>query len=1323
MEGNLVEGTNQPGEPRLARLRGRGYEIMAENPRGNRTHEGRLDRVEELRDVTQLCLWPRENRSIQNIWYDVRRTLTAEEVSHIRKILRVRQRNNVMRFDIFVDDASVAHILARLSRVKDWMKWWVRMHINYWNRAQRVGNQGQGDVIREMPTGSIRIASWNINGISTKRLEVEVYLEQNKVKILCLQETRRNVNHWPIRFRNYQVFESLAGSEVEHQRGLAILVHKDLVAYEVGRPSPYTQRVKVLLGNDEWTIVNVYCPSHDTNGAKAVIKREIRESISNVLGSRVLVMGDWNCKLEKFTRRIGRWRLQAQLVPGSGNMATYHARNVWSAIDHMIASHDAMPSLTKARVNRSWDLSDHWPLEVAIKGIGYDNHNGQHIVALRMDASKLQTKREDIRNSNYWDVLRESLLDEEDVEVVATRFEETVQTVATEQEVMAEAVDPNSVKKSYRLSRKAKLLIHRRRVAYSKWVQREAPRREEYYDAYIVSRQRANEEKQLCSKKSWLRFIIKGSKALTDNDMKGFWKWAKMVTNRGKTGPSDLGPLYKIGNRNQLVYRPEDKLEQLKIHYEALLRDVTGHSRDAEYWRTKLPGELAPPLQGINEDISWHEVNVALKSLKRGKAPGKDGIIPEFYKLAIDSEEGEFPTSALGRVIFEVLTRVWNLGVVPERWNEAWVVAILKDGDPKDLNNYRGISLIVVILKVLTLVVTRRIRDALESRNWFIPQQAGFRTREECAGHICSLHEMLTRRTIMGERTYVAFVDITKAYDTVPIEALFRKMELIGLSGKVLTYFRSLYSNSTVRVRTRHGLSPRVLQSRGLRQGCNASPILFDIFINDIIDGCRRLGVQLLGFDRNHREVGLLFADDLALICGNRNNLYRALLLIQRWADLFEMSFGVKECGSKCAIMGVGEGAIERLRRDPNRWQLSGRVIPIVDSYKYLGVIFRSDLDLQSMANAREDKGRKVLNTFRAVLASYDIPLYIRARVVQSILLPVLTYGSELWGMSSERCEGPQKVLSEALRLLLRISAKSSITSPATIGYELNIPPIHAIASSARARAYLKFPSLRTIIADLLRHPPVCRKRTWVTGTKQWLSRFCRVALQLSPSAGHALVKKTVWDLLLNKTSRTLSKYIANDYARTREYLAAAVRYPVFSQGIHWLCRMRVGAIWTVRRFVRIRWLPERYLTECPFCGVINDTGEDLQHLLIQCQAWAEYRLEANLGLVGDYEILLGGSRNIGEAGMDRVVNEGWMDPPDDDLNPELHAQMGDDDVDGIDVELVPMFIKVAKFLGIMMPVRHRRLSNLLRDTPRANADLAGMAVFVDADNQPGDEV
>jgi hypothetical protein len=63
-------------------------------------------------------------------------------------------------------------------------------------------------------------------------------------------------------------------------------------------------------------------------------------------------------------------------------------------------------------------------LEVSIKGIGVNNRNVQQVIAPRMDACKLETKREDIRNSNYWEALRESLIDEEDVEVIATRFEE-----------------------------------------------------------------------------------------------------------------------------------------------------------------------------------------------------------------------------------------------------------------------------------------------------------------------------------------------------------------------------------------------------------------------------------------------------------------------------------------------------------------------------------------------------------------------------------------------------------------------------------------------------------------------------------------------------------------------------------------------------------------------------------------------------------------------------------------------------------------------------------------------------------------------------------
>ena len=158
MEGDILEGTNQPGEPRLARRGDRGHEIMAENPLGNRTY----GRVEELRDVTQICLWPKENKSIQTIWSDVQQTLTADEVLHVRKILRVRQNNNLMRYDLFVDNGNAANVLTKLSQVRGQMKWWARLHINYWDRKrrqprERIQGQDQGnahiqdEVIRGIP--------------------------------------------------------------------------------------------------------------------------------------------------------------------------------------------------------------------------------------------------------------------------------------------------------------------------------------------------------------------------------------------------------------------------------------------------------------------------------------------------------------------------------------------------------------------------------------------------------------------------------------------------------------------------------------------------------------------------------------------------------------------------------------------------------------------------------------------------------------------------------------------------------------------------------------------------------------------------------------------------------------------------------------------------------------------------------------------------------------------------------------------------------------------------------------------------------------------
>jgi hypothetical protein len=92
------------------------------------------------------------------------------------------------------------------------------------------------------------------------------------------------------------------------------------------------------------------------------------------------------------------------------------------------------------------------------------------------------------------------------------------------------------------------------------------------------------------------------------------------------------------------------------------------------------------------------------------------------------------------------------------------------------------------------------------------------------------------------------------------------------------------------------------------------------------------------------------------------------------------MTFGVDKYG----IMGFGNGAMDRLRASPDRWRLSDRNVPVVDSYKYLGLTVTPDLELIDMVNDRVVKGTKTLNSMRSVIACVSIPIDTRIRARQT---------------------------------------------------------------------------------------------------------------------------------------------------------------------------------------------------------------------------------------------------------------------------------------------------------------------------------------------------
>ena len=101
--------------------------------------------------------------------------------------------------------------------------------------------------------------------------------------------------------------------------------------------------------------------------------------------------------------------------------------------------------------------------------------------------------------------------------------------------------------------------------------------------------------------------------------------------------------------------------------------------------------------------------------------------------------------------------------------------------------------------------------------------------REENIGPAPTTHQQ------SPSSVYLCFVDFQKAYDRVPHEALLAKLRYYGVTGRTYSFIETLYSRSVMQIRVGESLSEPVELKRGLRQGCPMSPILFSIYINDIL--------------------------------------------------------------------------------------------------------------------------------------------------------------------------------------------------------------------------------------------------------------------------------------------------------------------------------------------------------------------------------------------------------------------------------------------------------------------------------------------------------
>ncbi|KAK3536886.1 hypothetical protein QTP86_027004 [Hemibagrus guttatus] len=383
-----------------------------------------------------------------------------------------------------------------------------------------------------------------------------------------------------------------------------------------------------------------------------------------------------------------------------------------------------------------------------------------------------------------------------------------------------------------------------------------------------------------------------------------FWQTVRRL-RRGK----QLSANTVYGGDGELLVSTGDIVGWWKEYFEDLLNP------------TDTPSVEEPEARDSEVDsfITQAEVTEVVQQLLGGKASGVDEIRPEYLK-------------SLDVVGLSWLTRLcniaWRSGTVPLDWVTVVVVPLFKKGDRRVCSNYRGITLLSLPGKVYSRVLERRVRLLVEPR--IQEDQCGFRPSRGTLDQLYTLHRVLEGSWEFAQPVHMCFVDLEKAFDRVPRGILWEVLWEYGVCGPLLRAVRSLYNWSRSLVHIASCKSDLFPVHVGLRQGCPLSPVLFIVFM-DRISRCSQ-GLEGVRFG-DHKISSLIFADDVVLLASSGLDLQHAL---GRFAAECEAA-GMRVSTSKSEAMVLNR------KKVACTLQVGGEVLPQVEEFKYLRVLFTSE--------------------------------------------------------------------------------------------------------------------------------------------------------------------------------------------------------------------------------------------------------------------------------------------------------------------------------------------------------------------------------------------
>jgi len=923
---------------------------------------------------------------------------------------------------------------------------------------------GSGYNRRRRP--GVRLGSWNVRGLTChkqtfrKLREVIDILVSKQIDVLAVQESWESGKCVIPTIGRYKwIGKPRQDNESGEKRGGVGFLIRDtfMDSVQVIMDNAWSDSIWLKVcgsrGKEDMYIGCVYMPVEGSNQAESAFVRLTEDVQRFQEAGQVILLGDFNA-------RVGRAEFDGDIIGTYGeeitpnkngtmliqllrnnNLATLNdrkqpqtqftrkcpAKNEQSVIDYCIMDISAaiLTPLTVCDIDIAG--TDHMLLHCDVYQIGAPRRNREAIRRWRLekleDPEIRKLYEQGIANevdgyAQYVEgFLQQPCISKEDITNIVKRAENIITEVANTV-IGTKLIIPGRAAKWWSDDIKSKIRERRQLWQEVKQTPNDAVKKAEY-----MERRKAVNKVVNAAQAAHTKAMFDDMNKNYHQHKNKFWKTMRTTYRRSSEG------ILALRNEDQaIVTSTQGKLEVATKHYTKLFQGRQDADFDEDF-RAHVENEVAlyesqsyndegKPELNVAPDLG--EVALAIKQSPNGKAGSPlDNMVNELLKCG---------GIGISKLIQVMLSATWQAEITPDHWHSGVITSIYKKGDKRDMDNYRGITLLSVIGKLHNRIINNRLVKAFDVTNTIHEGQNGFRRRRNCIDHILTLSQILLGRKRQGKRTYAFFLDIQKAYDTVWRNGLWYKLWQLGVRGKAWRIIKEMYKTTKSCVSIDGKLGEFFDMTNGVAQGDTLSPTLFSMFINSLLEEVEQ---QHLGFALNDIWMGaLMFADDYVGICESGEELQSMIDALYMYSRKYRFNANV----SKCAVVVFGD--VEPVQET---WSWGEQAVPVKDSYTYLGVQFERSCGWDLHASAMVEKGVAKSKQLQPLLANKHLSTEVKRTLLMSILKPTLAYAGEVWEPSARLSSQLETVLVDACRVVLQCGDR---TSHEVILGDLDINPL-----------------------------------------------------------------------------------------------------------------------------------------------------------------------------------------------------------------------------------------------------------------------------------------